>query len=725
MLKIFAFSFILTLFAQPLLSQNSEAPDVRETHTSVDTPAEYPGGMPALYKYFQTQLRYPHDARRKGIEGKTFVEFTVSSNGFIFSGSVRIVKGLYPSCDEEAMRVIRYSYTQWKPARKNGKAVNQKMVLPIAFTLTPADPLHPIELPIKTAVTRKVYKSQDSSSWKLFSDARMRKPLGRLSAGDSVEVTGWAPWAYFVEMGTKKGYVSWKSVQATEDLEKLSKIVAARSAAEDSILESASQEELWARSLKVARSTKAKAFFSITANKKSVYIGECVTVTTSFNVSQYNTVALQFYDVGAELIKILPQITPDKCWITNGGLSDIVGVHKVMGGEGYTIYPFYKASYCPAKAGVINIPAVKFHIGQVNPDSREIDSLIQYTSRPLSIKVNALPSGPAVSTYDDYKLVGKFTLADSLLARSLKVGDHVTYQVSIRGDGLTFPVHPPVIKMLNVRSQLQDIIDMDTLMGEQLQSSKTFVYQLIFGKPGVYDFGGMIGFTYFDESSKKQVTLKSNSKVTVSESDGSHSVETVKIFGVKTNFIAIDVSQSMQIEDYSPNRLGAVKTGLQEFLVNRKKCEIGLIIFGGNAKHYPLSTADSCYAKSLLDSIGFNFVTNGTAIGDAIWLAKNSFAETTLPKKLVIIGDGDNTAGRIPPKFAAEIARKYNVKIYTIGVGKTGLVPFGRDRVGRLNMIDNTFIDKDLKTISSITNGQYYWAKDEQDVSRILRMIFP
>jgi hypothetical protein len=574
-------------------------------------------------------------------------------------------------------------------------------------------------------VIKKVYSSKDSASWKLFSDARMRELSGRVSVGDSVKVTGWAPWAYFVETGTTNGYVSWKSVKVTEDLERLSKIVAAQSAAEDSILDSAPRNEPPPRSLKVARSTKAKAYFSITANKKSVYTGECVTLTTSFNVNQNNPVPLQFYNLGDELVKILSHVTPDNCWITNGGLQEIVGIPKVIGDERYSTYPFYKASYCPTTPGVIHIPAVKFHIGQVNPVSREIDSLIQYTSKPLCIKVNALPPGLSDSTYDDYKLVGKFTLADSLLARNIKVGDRVTYEVSISGDGLTFPVHPPVIKMLNVRSQLQDIIDIDTLMEEQLQSSKTFVYELIFEKPGVYDFNGKIGFTYFNEASKKQVTLKSNSKVTVSGPVSSHPVETIKIFGSKTNFIAVDASQSMQIEDYSPNRLGAVKTGLQEFLVNGKRCEIGLILFGGDAKHYTLSTPDSCYAKSLLDSIGFNFVTNGTAIGDAIWLAKNSFAETTLPKKLVIIGDGDNTAGRIPPKFAAEIAKKYNIKIYTIGVGKTGLVPFGRDLYGRQNMIDNTFTDKDFKTISSITNGQYYWAKDEQEVSRILKMIFP
>jgi Ca-activated chloride channel family protein len=125
-----------------------------------------------------------------------------------------------------------------------------------------------------------------------------------------------------------------------------------------------------------------------------------------------------------------------------------------------------------------------------------------------------------------------------------------------------------------------------------------------------------------------------------------------------------------------------------------------------------------------LDTISSNLNRNGTAIGDAIWLAKNSFAKTKLPKKLVIIGDGDNTAGHLPPKFAAELALKDNIRIYTIGVGNKGLVPYGRDVSGKPNMIDDTFTDKDFKVISSITNGQYYWAKDEKEVTRILELIF-
>ena len=137
-----------------------------------------------------------------------------------------------------------------------------------------------------------------------------------------------------------------------------------------------------------------------------------------------------------------------------------------------------------------------------------------------------------------------------------------------------------------------------------------------------------------------------------------------------------------------------------------------------------MADADTCYSRRFIDSIDFTLNTNGTAIGNAIWLAKNSFAKNSLPKKLVIIGDGDNTAGCLSPKVAARLAKKHNITIYTIGVGKSGLVPFGRDGTGKPNMIDNTFTDGDFKTISSITNGQYYWARDEQEVHRILKTIF-
>lgn len=315
-------------------------------------------------------------------------------------------------------------------------------------------------------------------------------------------------------------------------------------------------------------------------------------------------------------------------------------------------------------------------------------------------------------------------MTDWLLATEIHAGEAVTDKITIEGDGLSFPVEPPEVEMQNVKAQLQDIVDIDTLIQDQLQSSKTFIYQLIFEKSGVFDFNGIIGFRIFNPREKKVEVLQSKSRVTVYNAAKSDEVKLVRTFGSKNNFIAIDASESMQIEDYRVNRLGAVKSGLKQFLMSREDCGIGLILFGGDAKHFAMSDPDKCYTPGFIDSINFTMNRRGTAIGDAIWLAQNSYAKNTLAKKLVIIGDGDNTAGYIPPKLAATLAKKHNITIYTIGVGTHGLVPYGIDDKGRPNMIDNTFTDKDFKIISSITNGKYYWAKDEQDIHRILKIIF-
>jgi Ca-activated chloride channel homolog len=93
-------------------------------------------------------------------------------------------------------------------------------------------------------------------------------------------------------------------------------------------------------------------------------------------------------------------------------------------------------------------------------------------------------------------------------------------------------------------------------------------------------------------------------------------------------------------------------------------------------------------------------------------------------KKIVLIGDGDNTAGFLTPTAVIEMALKYKVTIYTIGVGTLGLVQYGVDYFGRPQMVDNTFSDKDFKKIALATGGRYYWAKDAGSITSILREIF-
>jgi len=115
----------------------------------------------------------------------------------------------------------------------------------------------------------------------------------------------------------------------------------------------------------------------------------------------------------------------------------------------------------------------------------------------------------------------------------------------------------------------------------------------------------------------------------------------------------------------------------------------------------------------------------GTAIGEAIVFAKNYLRASPTERKIVFIGDGDNTTGFITPKYAATLAKRHNIKIYSIGIGNKGLVPYGKDESGNPRMVNDTFSDLTLKQISYITGGEYFWAKDSEDLTRILKKIFP
>jgi periplasmic protein TonB len=109
-----------------------EKEDVDQIFSVVEEGAEPKGGMPAFYKYVGEKIKYPAQARRMGVEGRVFVEFVVNRDGSIVD--VRSIKGIGAGCDEEAVRIVQ-SAPAWKPGKQRGKAVRQKMVIPIIFKL--------------------------------------------------------------------------------------------------------------------------------------------------------------------------------------------------------------------------------------------------------------------------------------------------------------------------------------------------------------------------------------------------------------------------------------------------------------------------------------------------------------------------------------------------------------------------------------------------------------
>lgn len=115
------------VFEEPIEEEETD-----EIFQIVENPASFKGGIGAFYQYVQKNMKYPSQAQRMGLEGKVFVEFVVGKDGKITD--VRVLRGIGAGCDEEAIRVLKNS-PAWQPGKQRGRAVRQRMVLPITFKL--------------------------------------------------------------------------------------------------------------------------------------------------------------------------------------------------------------------------------------------------------------------------------------------------------------------------------------------------------------------------------------------------------------------------------------------------------------------------------------------------------------------------------------------------------------------------------------------------------------
>lgn len=189
--------------------------------------------------------------------------------------------------------------------------------------------------------------------------------------------------------------------------------------------------------------------------------------------------------------------------------------------------------------------------------------------------------------------------------------------------------------------------------------------------------------------------------------------------------LAMDISQSMQIEDFEPNRLEAAKGVALDFINGRIQDRIGLVVFSGDAFSLAPLTTDYDLLRSYIRDINFEMIENrGTAIGSAIAVVTNRMRESEAKSKVaILLSDGDNTAGNIDPITAAELASAYGIKIYTIVVGREGLVPYGKDFFGRPNMIENTVDETTMRRIAEIGSGEFFRAADNQALSSVFSKI--
>jgi len=189
--------------------------------------------------------------------------------------------------------------------------------------------------------------------------------------------------------------------------------------------------------------------------------------------------------------------------------------------------------------------------------------------------------------------------------------------------------------------------------------------------------------------------------------------------------LTIDISQSMQIEDFKPNRLEAAKEVANEFIDGRIQDRIGMVIFSGDAYSLSPLTTDYELLKSYINDVNFEMIeSRGTAIGSALAVATNRMRESDSKSKvMILLSDGDNTAGNIDPITAAKLAAAYGIKIYTIAIGKEGKVPFGKDFFGRPRMVENTMDETTLREIAKIGEGEFFRVSDNQALERVFGLI--
>lgn len=190
--------------------------------------------------------------------------------------------------------------------------------------------------------------------------------------------------------------------------------------------------------------------------------------------------------------------------------------------------------------------------------------------------------------------------------------------------------------------------------------------------------------------------------------------------------MCLDISTSMLAEDIRPNRIQAAEDVAADFISNRPNDNIGLTVFAGESFTQCPLTVDHAVLLNLFQGVKCGMLEDGTAIGmgisNAVSRLKNSKAKS---KTIILLTDGSNNLGDISPLTAAEIARTYGIRIYTIGIGTNGMARYPMQVGGTIQYL-NIPVEIDEKTlnqIASITDGLYYRATSRSKLEQIYKDI--
>lgn len=218
---------------------------------------------------------------------------------------------------------------------------------------------------------------------------------------------------------------------------------------------------------------------------------------------------------------------------------------------------------------------------------------------------------------------------------------------------------------------------------------------------------------------RPQTTLRTSS----TKGEG---IDIMLVVDTSGSMAALDLDTDVNIQNRK-NRLEVVKEVVHAFVSSRHHDQIGLVVFGEHAFSQCPLTRDHEVVTALLKNVEMGMAGQATAIGDGLGIAVKRLRESKAKSKVVILlTDGANNAGIMPPETAAALAKQSGVKVYTIGAGTKGKAPvlrpglFGGSRVA---YIDAEIDDDALKNIASVTDGEYFRAEDSDALTAIYEKI--
>jgi Ca-activated chloride channel family protein len=189
--------------------------------------------------------------------------------------------------------------------------------------------------------------------------------------------------------------------------------------------------------------------------------------------------------------------------------------------------------------------------------------------------------------------------------------------------------------------------------------------------------------------------------------------------------LALDVSGSMEIQDLRPNRLEAAKRIAADFLKTRLGDRLALIAFAGDAYSLAPLTTDYDLLREDLAGLRVGMIKNdGTAIGTALGVATNRLRESTARSRVcILLSDGESNAGSLDPMLAAQLAHAFGIRIYTIGLGKDGFVPYGQDPEGRPRYVQTRLDETTMRQLAGAADGQFFRATDTAALRQVFAQI--